>query len=745
MLIAAFLLLCLLMFALRVLAAPIPSSAPSEPSGAASAVASPLNATPGMGIGPNASPGTRLPLTPSSANRSLILRADRVTHVGERTIARGHAVAITESAYIEGDEIEIDHRNNIIYARRNVTVRMNGDEIHCEAMTYDIKSGVADLQDAYGIAKNVTLYHDPIEDALYFWARRIRWDGKVMRLIKATLTTCDLPLKKQHYFITGNVINIYPGDRMEIRKARFYYKNKEILGRELLVLQLHPRRRPNFVPQPGYNTQYGAYIKENFSFALGPQTYGRIFADLYQKNGIGKGLELTYTPTSRILGNFSYYDLAAPAKLHNGMYELFDRTVFLLSKSLSAVVEYEGDRFDSTNPQIFTPTSRFVGLALNDIGPRHFLSMFAQLVGLSPTNDNGFVTSNYYGISYKQRITDYLRNDLEVGYQQTLVGPISSYFVHALDRLTYSASLFDTNVLLEKTSFTGESIFLVNRLPEVVLNSHILSLGPLPVQLSFSAGRLQEEPSGANVGRLQTTLQVPDTYLPLGDNGSVLFGAGFRQMNYDNGDAQYEGAVRADVIEDFDSHWRSHIDYRWQQANGFAPIQSDFFGQYNSLSAGLDFHDRDWLRLSVDGGYDFLFDRSYDVIARMMVQPYRDFRVDVGTTYSIQSHEPTQVDTRVKIPLASNLSMQYWNLYDLIDQKTTYQDFMLQHESHDFLTSLIYRGVQKEIYLQISIKNFPHNVPVIGPNDSQPVLTRINARGFQPDTVTPTTIPTPPR
>jgi hypothetical protein len=216
-----------------------------------------------------------------------------------------------------------------------------------------------------------------------------------------------------------------------------------------------------------------------------------------------------------------------------------------------------------------------------------------------------------------------------------------------------------------------------------------------------------------------------------------------RQMLYDNGDAQYLGAIRSDWIQDLDSHWRTHIDYRFQRGDGYTPIQSDFYGQYNSVSGGVEYHDRDRLFFAVDTGRDFLYDRNYDLRARLSVQPLRDLRIDLGTNFQLDNVEPLQLDSRVSIPLSPSLRVQHYSLYDFQNRRFAYQDFMIQNETHDFLTSLIYRGVQKEIYLQVDIKAFPFTIPSVGPSATQPVLPRITTRGFRPDSVTPTAAPTP--
>lgn len=652
----------------------------------------------------------------------------------KRTIARGHAVAISEGTWIEADRIEIDHVTQVLYARKNVVVRMAGDEVHAEAATYDLKTGLADLQDAYGVARNITLYRNAIDDPLYFSSPRVRWDGTVLRLTKATLTSCDLPSGREHFKVTGNVINVYPRDRIEIRKARVFVNGRQWLGRGLVVLNLRERRRQSLLPSIGFNNRDGVFLRESVPFVIDSRNYGRIIGEMYQKSGFAYGGALTYGIGSRVSGNLFYYDLAA-TQPGRSRYELRNSTTFQLSPTMTGTIQYQSDRYQTNNEQLFTPTSQIIGLYLYDQGPRHGLSVASQSFSSAGVLSSASQTVNnqFFGIVYNQRFADWLTNTFEVTYQKSGYDLERSYFVHVLDRLSYRAGLFDSDLVFEKTTVTGTPLFLVNRLPEVQVRSRLFNVGSIPVRASLSLGRFEEQPANTSVGRADLKLAIPDTYVPLGRQGSLLYGAGFRQLFYDNGDKQYVGALRADLIHDWDKHWRTHLDYRLQDGNGYAPLQSDFYGQYNSLSGGVEYHDRDRFYVGVETGRDFLYNQNYNLRARMMVKPYRDFRLDLGTNYDMENQQPMQLDSRVSVPLSSSLRVQYYGLYDFVNNRVAYQDFMLQNEGHDVLTSLIYRGVQREIFLQINLKSFPFQLPSVGPTNTQPILPRIVNRGFRTD------------
>ena len=168
----------------RALAAPSETPSPSPSPSAPSTYASPRRPSPQKASArPKAPPrpGSREAVF-STPPRVVDLRADKVTQIGNRTIAEGHAIAMSDGMMIRGDRLEVDFDRHVLDARGHVRMFQGGDEIHASRATYDLVTRVADLDDVYGIARNLAMQNQPLQGEMYFWARRMKWDGRTIVL-----------------------------------------------------------------------------------------------------------------------------------------------------------------------------------------------------------------------------------------------------------------------------------------------------------------------------------------------------------------------------------------------------------------------------------------------------------------------------------------------------------------------------------------------------------------------------------
>lgn len=703
------------------LAAPLPSPPPGgAPSPSASSAPStyaspkrPSRPTKSSRPKPPPKPGSREAIF-STPPQVVDLRADKVTQIGNRTIAEGHAIAITDGMMVSGDRLEVDFDRHVLEARGHVRMFQGGDEVHASKATYDLITKVADLDDVFGIARNLALQNQPLQSEVYFWGQRMKWDGRTMVLTKAALTTCDVPSPRWHYHTTGDTITIYPEDRVEVRKARLFLGKRQVAGRSRLVFNLRERNR-DLIPRIGYDSTNGWFLKETLGYSLGGDQRGLLHLDYYQKNGPGLGFEHFYKLGNRGTGQLYFYDVPGTGK-GESRYNLRSHTDYTLMPKFQATLDVFAGAMTGASEKLNSPATTSIYLSLLQYGDRHIVY---QNFGYY-TSTTG-ASSNTYNLILKNTLTDQLSNDLEALYQQTSVGAYNSYFFRAFDRLTWHGDLFDSDLSWEKTSGTN-TLYLVNRTPEFTMRTRQMHVGPVPVRFVVGASQVQELPAGNRAWRGDLQVSVPDFVLPIGDRGSLNLGVGLRQMFYDNGDAQYLKLARANYQQDIGEDFRTRLDYRYSRATGYTPLQTDFFPRYNSLSAGLEFQKQDLFRFGVYAGRDFDFSRYYNLETRLRVTPARGWGFDVGSTYDVDFGRLSNVDSIVRIPLSKSLSVQHYMLYDVQNRRLTYQDFMIQDEGHDWVTSLVYRSVQNQFMLQVGLKAFPFEIPTVGPNQHNPVL-----------------------
>ncbi|MEW6281867.1 MAG: hypothetical protein AB1758_24890, partial [Candidatus Eremiobacterota bacterium] len=185
---------------------------------------------------------------------------------------------------------------------------------------------------------------------------------------------------------------------------------------------------------------------------------------------------------------------------------------------------------------------------------------------------------------------------------------------------------------------------------------------------------------------------------------------------------QYTLAARGSYLQNLGQHFLARVDYNWQKPEGFSPFQHDLQFPYHTLTGGLQVYDDDLFSLSALGGYDIDFDRMHDVMPRLDIRPARGFQVSAASNYDPNFRQWRSVDSQVRFQLTDNFSVAHWSLYDLVNERLTYQDYQVNLESHDWMASVTYRGVQNEVYLQFSLKAFPLQRPSVGPDPGRPVL-----------------------
>ena len=88
------------------------------------------------------------------------------------------------------------------------------------------------------------------------------------------------------------------------------------------------------------------------------------------------------------------------------------------------------------------------------------------------------------------------------------------------------------------------------------------------------------------------------------------------------------------------------------------------------------------------------------------------------------------LDTNLRFHLTPELAVSHWSVYDLVNNRFTYQDYQLDYEAHDWITSLVYRSVQNELYFQFSLKAFPKPPVTIGPNQANEIVPKNRRNAF---------------
>ena len=136
----------------------------------------------------------------------------------------------------------------------------------------------------------------------------------------------------------------------------------------------------------------------------------------------------------------------------------------------------------------------------------------------------------------------------------------------------------------------------------------------------------------------------------------------------------------------------------------------------------MEIYNDDTFRLATTGAYDLNYSTSYDLITRLDVNPFDGWNLTAAANLDPNTGTWRSVDSGITAQLTPGISLTHWSIYDLPNGRLTYQNFSFNYEDHDWIGSLTYRGVQNEIFFQMSLKAFPLRSTKVGPDPSLPIL-----------------------
>jgi len=316
--------------------------------------------------------------------------------------------------------------------------------------------------------------------------------------------------------------------------------------------------------------------------------------------------------------------------------------------------------------------------------------------------------------------TDRFRSDIIMDYLSTETLQDKQYRLNTLAGLTYMGDILDTNLIFDTTK--SNRTFYVTRLPELSFRSHVFSVGPFKSKVSLGAGNFKEMPTGNSALRSDLNFSVLNKIFPLGNSGSFAVAGGYRQFAYGSGEKKYLIKTRAALEGKLGGSFRLIASHYYQDTNGFSPLMMDYFDKYNMLGTTVEFHEKDRLRLQLTGGYNMDLKKYQAFIPRLEVSPSKKFRFLIGSTYDYNNKQWMNIDGEMGVQLSKNLVFKFWGLYDFINKKMNYQNYVVELDSHDFITRFVYKGSQGEMWLNVSLKLMNPTRPEVGPNRTKPII-----------------------
>jgi hypothetical protein len=650
----------------------------------------------------------------------LTIDASEVTSNGGITTAQGDVVIRYGDVKINADSVSYDRQTGEITARGAVILRRGHDFVAGSSMTYNLVTREARLVNAYGVARDILAPEGAERSAgsLSFWGEEVRW-GETLYISQGIVTSCDRPLEQSHYRITGREIFIEPERHIRIHEARLFFNQRQVIGLRTITLPLRHRTRiqPFFLPTIGTNRLEGFYIKESFTYLWGERDYGTIFLDWYRRAGFGGGIEHYYHFGRTGVGKIYYYTMGS-SEAGVDRYSFSNSLYYTFPNDLFVSANYTTERF--AYPGLISPHIKNAELFASQFSDRSQTTFLAKNYIYGDRRTLNFNLANRYQFNERlsgDLIMDYLSSEEE------LTGALNRFYrLNTLARLHQKGDVFDTTLEFDYT--TGNRGFYVNRLPEVTLRSQDFGVGPFDGRVSLSAGNFMEMPSGIRALRSDIRFSLLNKVFPLGDSGKFSAAGGARQLIYGTGDKKYLLRSRLAYEQSIGQNLSLVMSHNFQDTKGYSPLAFDYFDRYQVAASTLAYQSGDSFRAQVTGGYDINRKLYQTIIPQVELCPTKDFSLLLASTYDRNNRLWMNAVGELGVRLTPWVAVKYWGLYDFVNKKFSYQNYVVELESHDFLTRLVYKSQQGELWLDFNLKLFPIREIDLGPSRQNPIIDK---------------------
>ncbi len=654
-------------------------------------------------------------------NTPVHLIADKVTVTEDSIKAEGNASIDVMGARMLCNYLVLDKTTGKVTAVGECIVYWNNNFVAADWLTYDPNSQVTVMHNVTGQGHDFSANENSnIDGDVFFWADTLQWTKEKMILTDSTFTTCDKPTDELDYKFVSKYVEIYPNDKLVASNTAIYLKDKRLYTMPTLNVPLDNQRRAqnSIIPQIGSNSVDGWFARNTFDYVFNNDNYGQILLDYYSKTGIGTGIRHYYTLGEKGGGDFYYYRLNGD-KI-NSRYDLSSNVHYAFDDKTRVSWEFSSNRSETPG---FTNESRINSLFSFQHKDERQDLRFSQNYNTKGSENTNNTWRSYYSL----QLTPELSTTWKAEMSTISTAHRTADRFHYQIGLRHTSELFDSELQVENTN--GDRNYSLNRNPEFTLRSHPIFIGDVPVLTSISLGHVTESPSMYSTNRYDLRFQIPDQSFEY-DSGRFLAGAGFRQLFYGNGQSMYSLAARLGWMQELGDVGTLRLDYNWLNPRGETPLQYDHIVGYENLTGGIEFFKDDVFNFSVVSGYNLKTDQFQNVTPRLQFRPNNNLLIGASCSYDPRSHSWRNLDTNLRTKLFDGLYASHWSVYDLVNHRFTYQDYQLDYEAHDWITSLVYRSVQNELYFQFSLKAFPMPDVTIGPNYTNEIIPKNRRNAF---------------
>lgn len=652
-------------------------------------------------------------------------------------VASGNVTVRWRDAVVTADTLRYDAETEVLVFEGNVVYVHGDQELAGARLVYDLNAEEAVFQQLDAI-----LYAEGVDGPMYVRGERVTSKPDQVLIEGGRLTTCECEADRPPaYHFAAREIEIYPGERLIVRGVTFYEHGVPLLYLPYMTLSLRQDASHFDVPQIGYSSRTGWYIKTTYNYVLESGLYGALLLDYFQYLGPGAGVRHTYRHDASGRGTVLVYGVGNADGGVDGTFE-WDREWILdrwrLGTSLGYEVSTAQDSVqrEEVRAQVQLEQTAGQGTARGQLEYR-------LATGTDPLE-------RLEGSAQLQRS---LGGDWELdvrveGFEhETPTTPLRRWLGYGAE-LRQAAPNYTLAVRLEQQvnpDYKDEDKSPnppwthVSRLPEITVETRALA----GLDLRAGVARLKEEPAGTAAWRGEARLGVPTRTLRLGQRTALTASAALLGRAYSTDDRQLSFETRAGVSHRLAAPLSFSLQHTYRQVWGDTPFRFDSLSPQSTLSARLNWRSarltagvstsynlltQSWNMATLNAAARFSPDlslraaASYDietaswqqVVATLDWQPADGWIIRLGGQYNVPKESLERVDAQLEMALPGGWKAGLTAIYSAANNTFPRSEVFIAHDADCRVIRLRYDHERQEVWLEYEITAFPSSRVAVG-------------------------------
>lgn len=213
----------------------------------------------------------------------------------EYAILEGGVKITYGDVVIRANKVVYNFKTKEAVAEGNVIIDQGPQRLSAVRAVYNLEKSTGTLSTA----------RVSMEPSVHFRGEQIeKLDENTYRLTNGVFTSCDIDDPDWSFHLGSGTITV--NEYARLRNLSFRAGSVPLFWSPYLVWPVKSDRSRGFlIPKPGFNNDFGAYLKTAYFVPLGDWADATVQSDLFSKGVIGTGIQARYVPSRAIKGEFN--------------------------------------------------------------------------------------------------------------------------------------------------------------------------------------------------------------------------------------------------------------------------------------------------------------------------------------------------------------------------------------------------------------------------------------------------------